>query len=391
MIELKTKRLALHYHIEATLQNGNIYFPSYFGRWIDSLSPYFKSILLIVHTGINKENLYQIESDNVSVLNLGEKPSPQKRILQYKTYQKILRKHLVEFDIIGYRVPSPLSRFLYEITVEKINFFLFVGHMINALPSNQKITWKSLIWKYYWKYDHYRLSKIANRNLTLSNGPIYLEDFPIISNQKVIFTSTIWEHEIIAHRNTDLHDPIKILFLGRISAEKRIDILLKAIHNINEKYNVQLTIAGHGDKNIETSLKNLITDLRLNNVDFLGHISQKEDIKILMDTHDIFIIPSEWDGQPRTIWEAMSRGMPIICSQGVKSPYILFKDVGNIEFFETNNAISLSQKIDLIISNDIKRTKMIELSLQTAASRTLEQSARLLIQHLHTYIIENEK
>lgn len=389
-MNLNEKRLALHYHIEATIKDGYVYYPAYYGRWIDSLSKYFKKIVLITHTiKQNDANSYKVESKNLFIIDLGAKPSPQKRILNYKKYQNILKKNLSEFDIICYRVPSPLARFFYKITKNKINFFLLVGHMVNATSKDSKATWKSLIWKYYWKYDHSRISEIANDNLTLVNGPTFLEEFPNIANQKVIFTSTIWDKEIVYNRKVDLDTPIKLLYLGRISSEKKIDILINAFLQLSKKYNVELNIAGNGDLQLEKNLKNLVISLELQNIYFLGHIASKEKIQNLMDTHDIFIVPSEWDWQPRTIWEAMSRGMPIVCSKGVKSPYILFKGTDVIDFFEINDEEDLSSKISNLIIDYKKRESMIRGSLRIAKERTLEKSAELLVKHLDEYI--NEK
>ena len=191
-------------------------------RWIDSLSKYFKEIVLITHSNkTTSSNSYKLKSSNISIVDLGEKPTPHKRILNNKKYKNILKNNLHRFDIVGYRVPSPLSRYFYNVTKEKINFFLLVGHMVNAIPKDTKTTWKSLIWRYYWKYDHNILSKIANKNLTLSNGPTFLDEFSNIKNQKIIFTSTIWDDEIVDNRDLVLGDNIKILYLGRNLQRKK--------------------------------------------------------------------------------------------------------------------------------------------------------------------------
>ena len=174
--------------------------------------------------------------------------------------------------------------------------------------------------------------------------------------------------------------------MEEISKEKRIDILINTVNKLQDRINIELNIAGSGDENLLLELNNIVNNQNMKNINFLGHISNKKNIKNIMDTNDIFVVPSEWDWQPRTIWEAMSRGMPIVCSKGVKSPYILFKDSNVIEFFETNDSNDLAIKIRNIIDSDIKRKQMIQLSIKTAHARTLEKSAELLVANLTKHV-----
>ena len=41
---------AVHYHIPAIVNDDGVFFPSYFGKWIDQLALSFKKIVLVVHT-----------------------------------------------------------------------------------------------------------------------------------------------------------------------------------------------------------------------------------------------------------------------------------------------------------------------------------------------------
>ena len=112
--DLSNIRLALHYHIEARVENGNVFYPSYYGKWIDSLAPYFKEIVLLTHTTTQKkETQYQIEAKNISVVDLGTKPPFfLKRVIKYRHYQRLVAKEKHRWDAVGFRVPSPLAIFL---------------------------------------------------------------------------------------------------------------------------------------------------------------------------------------------------------------------------------------------------------------------------------------
>ena len=52
--------LGFHYHVPAVLKNDKIFIPGYLGVFIDSLSPYFKEIVLFLHSPME----YEIKSMN---------------------------------------------------------------------------------------------------------------------------------------------------------------------------------------------------------------------------------------------------------------------------------------------------------------------------------------
>jgi glycosyltransferase involved in cell wall biosynthesis len=391
-MNLKDYKLALHYHIPITIKDDGYYYPEYYGSWVDSLAPYFKEIICITYSK-NKEdteNRYKLKNKNIAIIDLGEKLSLKNRIMKYKQYQNILKQNLHKFDIIIYRVPTPLAIYFYPLTKNKINVFFLVGNMVKGLESskNNINPIKYYLWKFYWKWDHRKLQKYANNSLTLSNGPTFLNEFPNIKNQKIIFTSTIYDKDVLKVKKFQkLHNSIKLLYIGRISNEKSIDTLIKAINILNKKgIKVELNIAGSGDKDLENKLKKLVNTLNIKNIKFLGHISKKEDIKELFDSGDIFIIPSSWDCQPRTMWEAMARGLPIICSDGVKSPGILFSHKKDMLFFKARDENDLANNIKLLIEDNNLREYLIKRSLEIAKSRTIEKSVELQVENILEYI-----
>ena len=391
MTDLKQKKLALHFHIPTTIVDGKYYYPEYYGSWVDSLSPYFKEIVCLTY--VNKqsdENRYKISSKNVSIINLGEKPILRNTILNHKKYQNILKQNLDRFDIIIYRAPTPLSVYFYPLTKDKINIYFLVANMLKGLEqSKDKINpIKYYLWKAYWSWDHKRLEANANQSLTLSNGPTFLKEFDKIKNQQVIFTSTIYDKDVVNIKKiATLQNPVKLLYLGRISSEKSIDTLIKAVDILNKKnIKVELNIAGSGDPIVENELANLVKELNIKNIKFLGHISKKEDIHNLMNTHDIFIIPSSWDWQPRTMWEAMAKGLPIVCSKGVKSPSLLFEHEKDMLFVEVEDSKGMADNIQRVVADESLRSHLINRSLEIAKQRTIEGSVKLQVEKLLEYM-----
>jgi len=104
----------------------------------------------------------------------------------------------------------------------------------------------------------------------------------------------------------------RILFVGRLTEQKGVDILIKVIKNLSMTSifkNLHFTIAGSGE------LKSLVDNLqkKFSNIDCLGHISQN-NMPQLYSSSDIVIAPSRWEGLSNVILEAQSCGITVIAS-----------------------------------------------------------------------------
>jgi glycosyltransferase involved in cell wall biosynthesis len=145
--------------------------------------------------------------------------------------------------------------------------------------------------------------------------------------------------------------PNKLLYVGTIHRHKGVDLLIEALNIIKNKYgyvDISLTIVGKGDDKYEDYCKKLVIKYNLvNNIRFLGYISEDELDKIY-SIHHIFIHPARWH-EPfgRAIIEALSHGLPCIVSDTVSRDIV--EDVGLI--FKKDDVLDLVDKILLIIND----------------------------------------
>jgi glycosyltransferase involved in cell wall biosynthesis len=120
-------------------------------------------------------------------------------------------------------------------------------------------------------------------------------------------------------------DPYKIifLFLGRIDGEKRIDLLIRAMQQL-PRDDVQLVIAGHG--RVEKSLHRMAADMLIEQkVSFAGFIPA-EDVPGLMNSVDVFVIPSEAELLSISTLEAMACGRPVLLTNALALPELVRHD-----------------------------------------------------------------
>ncbi len=97
------------------------------------------------------------------------------------------------------------------------------------------------------------------------------------------------------------------IFLGRLSPEKGVLTLLKAMTHVNRS---KLIIVGDGPQRAE--LEVFARENLIENVEFVGY-KNKPEVKELMSHASFSVIPSEWyENSPLVIYEAFSLGKPVI-------------------------------------------------------------------------------
>ena len=119
-------------------------------------------------------------------------------------------------------------------------------------------------------------------------------------------------HILIANYvETDVFRPINLekkkgtmCFIGRLTREKNLLALLEALKGLP----YTLTMIGSGEQ--REDLEKFADESEIN-VNFLGNIPNHELPQIL-NQHQLFILPSLWEGMPKTLLEAMSCGLPVI-------------------------------------------------------------------------------
>ena len=102
-----------------------------------------------------------------------------------------------------------------------------------------------------------------------------------------------------------------LLFVGRLSPEKNIPLLLQAMQGLSRgNRDMKLLICGEGRE--RERLAKTACDLGLEDqVDFLGY---REDIYSIMKACDLLVFPSLREGMGNVLFEALAAGLPAIAS-----------------------------------------------------------------------------
>lgn len=118
------------------------------------------------------------------------------------------------------------------------------------------------------------------------------------------------------------NDIINIIYVGRLSPQKNIDIVVETVHRmVMSGYNTNIDIIGEGEdcRDYVDKVKKYVTDNKLQDIcRFHGKLSKK-DMKPFLEKAHFFLFPTEEkrEGQSNSLTETMSYGIvPIASSQG---------------------------------------------------------------------------
>ena len=97
---------------------------------------------------------------------------------------------------------------------------------------------------------------------------------------------------------------LSAIFVGRFVPQKNLDALIQSV----ERLPVCLSLYGHGE--LLEQLKQLVKNLGVC-VHFFAPVPN-EELPLILNKHQIFILPSLYEGMPKSLLEAMSCGLACI-------------------------------------------------------------------------------
>jgi glycosyltransferase involved in cell wall biosynthesis len=139
----------------------------------------------------------------------------------------------------------------------------------------------------------------------------------------------------------------RILFVGRITGEKHIDVLLKAMKLLPATLDAHLQIVGGGDqlKNLQTMAETTgITD----RVEFLGYVSDQQ-LREAYSRATVFAMPSIAELQSIATMEAMASALPVVAADAMALPHLVH-DGENGYLFRPGDAQDLADKLERVLT-----------------------------------------
>ena len=313
---------------ESLLKNFLIEAKKYSGFQIDVCTLYARNIF--------KEDL---EKNDITTFDLGLK-------FKYDFSGIVKIVSLIKqnnYDIVHVHLfPADLFVAIASLFLPKSIKFIFSEHSVYNRRRSLK-AYKPIDYFVYSRYDKI----ICVSDQVKSALTTYLQD---TKNKSIVIKNAI----PIDSNFIEIPKIYDVLFVGRLEDAKGVDVLIKAIAILKQKFNLQIKVAILGDGSKRVYLENLSKQLGVDDeIVFLG---VQKDVQSFMASSKVFVLPSRWEGLPVVILEAMANRMPIITTP-VGGIAEVIEDGASGILVEPENPEALADKIyELLSSEKLQRS-----------------------------------
>ena len=256
----------------------------------------------------NEFYLPYLKENNVSSRFLADATNPRTRIFA-------IRKHIKEFKpntIISYTESHSMITCLLKLLGAKFQLMVSERCSVQRTNRREKI-----------KFFTYRWSDVVIPN-SYAQKQFIDEHFPNLSSKVRVITNFVDTEkfspsDVIMPKGNET----KMICVGRVAKQKNILSFINAIGRvIRDGYYLKVDWYGHsfGDNYMEECL----AKIKENNLEKIFVFNPPHpSIQDKYRESDLFCLPSLFEGFPNVLCEAMSCGLPVLCSNVCDQPNIV--------------------------------------------------------------------
>ena len=179
-----------------------------------------------------------------------------------------------------------------------------------------------------------------------------------IKNIKCIYPPSIKQVKISKNSRNKLISLNTIIYVGRLSKEKGVITILKALSKLKREYNFIFKIYGEGNE--KNKLKRFI---KFNNLDkkvfFKGFVKNK---KLIFKDANLFINASDFEGLPNALVQSINHNVFPICSNSPGGNIEVIKNGKLGLSFKSNDVLDLKKKILFFLKENLKINQAIRIN-----------------------------
>lgn len=174
-------------------------------------------------------------------------------------------------------------------------------------------------------------------------------------------------------------DCVRIVCVARFSAQKNQRLLVQALRKVESPWS--LVFVGEGP--MEDEVQKLVHELGLSDrVEFLG---ARDDVGSVLAGSDIFALPSNWEGLPLTILEAMRASLPVIASDVGGVSEVLVNDVTGY-LVQRDDVEAFAEALERLVGDQELRDKFGKCGRERFLSDFLDTQMIASVQQVYSSI-----
>lgn len=265
--------------------------------------------------------------------------------LDWQFYEPFLRQHKVDYElrpellnrvkrvfylvkILRHESPDVVISYLPSVNISMCLARIF--YPCDLIVSERSHT-MNFDWKIKIRYNVYRIAKWIVPN-SVSEADNIREHFSFLRKKIKPIPNFVDVEHFCPLLDKKVNDIPIILCVGRLIPSKNVLRLIEAAKILVEnkmKFKI-IWIGNQYDIQYLAEVKNKITQYDLNDVFLLK--DQTDDILNEYQRADYFCLPTLYEGYPNVICEAMSCGLPVICSNICENPKIVKDGINGFLF-----------------------------------------------------------
>ncbi|MGX5695300.1 glycosyltransferase [Agromyces soli] len=164
----------------------------------------------------------------------------------------------------------------------------------------------------------------------------------------------------------------RIVFVGRVTGEKQIDVLLRAATLLPAELDAKIEIVGGGDQ--LKNLQHLAAELGIaDRVTFTGRVTD-EQLRDAYHRASVLAMPSIAELQSIVTMEAMASALPVVAANAMALPHLVH-DGENGYLFEPSNPEDLAAKLRTVLeASPEEYRRMKEESIRLIAAHDIQRT-----------------
>lgn len=385
--------VGFYYHVEAVFDpDGTARVPALLGLFVEELAKHAGRVTFYAHgrstTGIED---YPLREPLVTCVGLGPRRSFPERLLFPARSLRAFTPQDHNLDVMLIRGPSPLLPHLAKASGDIPVAMHIVGDYIDQRrdPSARTMPWwrQSAVRSLFHLYAR-RQRRAARNALVLVNTPDLAQRFD--GQPDVVFESTLTEDAIAPEpRATESglgrSRPARLLYTGRILPEKGLWEAVEAVLILTDRgFDVTLDIVGweHPKDPVVQRLRAHISSLGIEQrVRFPGYVPAGAPLAEVYRRADVFLLPTHGEGFPRSLFEAMGSGLPVVTTDVGGIPHWIRPD-NEAVLVQPRSAASLADGLERLLTDDDLRPRVARAGWEFARPRTVQKGCELLVSKL---------
>lgn len=261
-------------------------------------------------------------------------------------YEPYLRQHAVDYELVQelwdkktrvLRTARYVRRFKADVVISYLpsvnktlclaKLFFKAKLIVSERNNNTGVSRSDKI-----QFNLYRMADAIVPN-SHSQGKFICQHFPFLHKKVHPIINFVDVHRFTPDNSSMYNKTLRIVTVARYTQQKNVFAYLQMVRKVKEE-GLQVHFDWYGDKEHNSAYYAQVERV-YQHLDIADCLTLHDSNPLIEEEYhkaDVFCLPSLYEGYPNVVVEAMSCGLPVICSNRYEQPYIVKEGVNGFLF-----------------------------------------------------------